>query len=76
MDCCLQVSIKVMQGEREMAVDNKLLGDFDLTGIPPAPRGTPQIEVRAPPGACMHGKLSFVRDSATAKHAVVCNVTL
>ena len=41
----LQVSIKVFQGEREMAADNKLLGNFDLTGIPPAPRGTPQIEV-------------------------------
>jgi molecular chaperone DnaK len=41
----VQVSIKVFQGEREMAADNKLLGDFDLTGIPPAPRGVPQIEV-------------------------------
>jgi molecular chaperone DnaK len=40
-----QVQIKVMQGEREMAVDNKLLGQFDLVGIPPAPRGVPQIEV-------------------------------
>ena len=39
------VSIRVFQGEREMAVDNKLLGTFDLTGIPPAPRGVPQIEV-------------------------------
>ncbi len=39
------VTIKVFQGEREMAADNKLLGNFDLTGIPPAPRGTPQIEV-------------------------------
>ena len=39
------VTIKVFQGEREMAADNKLLGTFDLTGIPPAPRGTPQIEV-------------------------------
>ena len=33
------------QGEREMAADNKLLGQFDLVGIPPAPRGVPQIEV-------------------------------
>lgn len=41
----LQVSIKVFQGEREMAADNKMLGDFDLSGIPPAPRGVPQIEV-------------------------------
>merc|ERR1712127_381481 len=40
-----QVQIKVMQGEREMAADNKNLGDFDLVGIPPAPRGVPQIEV-------------------------------
>jgi molecular chaperone DnaK len=39
------VTIKVMQGEREMAADNKLLGNFDLTGLPPAPRGVPQIEV-------------------------------
>jgi len=40
-----QVGIKVFQGEREMAADNKLLGTFDLVGIPPAPRGKPQIEV-------------------------------
>merc|ERR1711881_755618 len=40
-----QVGIKVFQGEREMAVDNKLLGQFDLVGLPPAPRGVPQIEV-------------------------------
>jgi len=39
------VSIKVCQGEREMASDNKLLGNFELIGIPPAPRGLPQIEV-------------------------------
>jgi molecular chaperone DnaK len=39
------VTIKVYQGEREMAADNKLLGQFDLVGIPPAPRGLPQIEV-------------------------------
>jgi len=39
------VTIKVYQGEREMAADNKLLGTFDLVGIPPAPRGVPQIEV-------------------------------
>lgn len=41
----LQVGIKVFQGEREMAADNKSLGMFDLVGIPPAPRGVPQIEV-------------------------------
>jgi molecular chaperone DnaK len=40
-----QVQIKVLQGEREMAADNKILGEFDLVGIPPAPRGVPQIEV-------------------------------
>ncbi|MEK6854542.1 MAG: Hsp70 family protein, partial [Nanoarchaeota archaeon] len=39
------VSIRVFQGERAMAADNKLLGNFDLVGIPPAPRGIPQIEV-------------------------------
>ena len=39
------VTIRVAQGEREMAADNKLLGQFDLVGIPPAPRGIPQIEV-------------------------------
>ncbi len=40
------VTINVLQGEREMAADNKSLGKFDLVGIPPAPRGIPQIEVR------------------------------
>eukprot|EP00823_Brevimastigomonas_motovehiculus_P008848 TRINITY_DN82_c2_g1_i1.p1 TRINITY_DN82_c2_g1~~TRINITY_DN82_c2_g1_i1.p1 ORF type:complete len:705 (+),score=246.34 TRINITY_DN82_c2_g1_i1:48-2117(+) len=40
-----QVGIRVLQGEREMASDNKLLGQFDLVGIPPSPRGIPQIEV-------------------------------
>jgi molecular chaperone DnaK len=40
-----QVGIKVLQGERDMASDNKVLGTFDLTSIPPAPRGVPQIEV-------------------------------
>jgi molecular chaperone DnaK len=39
------VTIRVFQGEREMAADNKMLGQFDLMGIPPAPRGVPQIEV-------------------------------
>ena len=42
---CAQVGIKVLQGEREMAADNKLLGQFELEGLPPAPRGLPQIEV-------------------------------
>ncbi|GAB2247117.1 hypothetical protein Droror1_Dr00006999 [Drosera rotundifolia] len=40
-----QVGVKVLQGEREMATDNKMLGEFELVGIPPAPRGMPQIEV-------------------------------
>lgn len=40
-----QVEIKVCQGEREMASDNKVLGQFTLVGVPPAPRGVPQIEV-------------------------------
>ena len=44
-DSQTQVQIKVLQGEREMAADNKMLGEFDLVGIPPAPRGMPQIEV-------------------------------
>ena len=39
------VTIRVLQGEREMAADNKLLGNFNLEGIPPAPRGVPQVEV-------------------------------
>jgi molecular chaperone DnaK len=39
------VTIRVFQGEREMASDNKMLGQFDLVGIPPAPRGVPQVEV-------------------------------
>lgn len=39
------MGIKVLQGEREMATDNKILGEFELVGIPPAPRGMPQIEV-------------------------------
>jgi molecular chaperone DnaK len=44
-DSQTQVQIKVLQGEREMAADNKSLGEFELIGIPPAPRGIPQIEV-------------------------------
>ena len=44
-DAQTQVEIKVMQGEREMAADNKMLGQFQLVGIPPAPRGVPQVEV-------------------------------
>ena len=60
------VTIKVFQGEREMASDNKLLGNFDLTGIPPAPRGVPQIEVTFDIDA--NGIVSVqARDKATGK---------
>jgi molecular chaperone DnaK len=60
------VTIKVYQGEREMAGDNKLLGNFDLTGIPPAPRGVPQIEVTFDIDA--NGIVSVqARDKATGK---------
>jgi molecular chaperone DnaK len=60
------VTIKVFQGEREMAADNKLLGQFDLTGIPPAPRGVPQIEVTFDIDA--NGIVSVsAKDKATSK---------
>ena len=60
------VTIKVFQGEREMAADNKALGNFDLTGIPPAPRGVPQIEVTFDIDA--NGIVSVqARDKATGK---------
>ncbi len=60
------VTIKVYQGEREMAADNKLLGNFDLTGLPPSPRGVPQIEVAFDIDA--NGIVSVsARDKATGK---------
>jgi len=61
-----QVGIKVLQGERPMAADNKLLAQFDLVGIPPAPRGVPQIEVTFDIDAngIMHVS---AKDKATAK---------
>src|SRR3984885_3527336 len=60
------VTIRVYQGEREMAADNKLLGQFDLMGIPPAPRGMPQIEVTFDIDA--NGIVSVQgRDKATGK---------
>ncbi len=60
------VTIKVFQGEREMAADNKMLGNFDLVGIPPAPRGMPQIEVTFDIDA--NGIVSVsARDKATGK---------
>jgi molecular chaperone DnaK len=60
------VTIRVFQGEREMAADNKLLGQFDLVGIPPAPRGVPQIEVTFDIDA--NGIVNVTaKDKATAK---------
>jgi molecular chaperone DnaK len=60
------VTIRVFQGEREMAADNKMLGQFDLMGIPPAPRGMPQIEVTFDIDA--NGIVSVTaKDKATAK---------
>ena len=65
-----QVGIKVLQGEREMAADNKLLGQFDLVGIPPAPRGVPQIEVTFDIDA--NGIVNVAaRDKATGKQQAV-----
>ncbi|KAJ7544080.1 hypothetical protein O6H91_09G064100 [Diphasiastrum complanatum] len=65
-----QVGIKVLQGEREMAADNKLLGQFDLVGIPPAPRGVPQIEVTFDIDANGIVNVS-ARDKATGKEQAV-----
>ena len=65
-----QVGIKVLQGEREMAADNKLLGQFDLVGVPPAPRGVPQIEVTFDIDA--NGIVNVAaRDKATGKQQTV-----
>jgi len=60
------VTIRVFQGEREMAADNKLLGQFDLVGIPPAPRGLPQVEVTFDIDANGIVQVS-ARDKATGK---------
>jgi len=60
------VTIRVFQGERPMASDNKLLGQFDLVGIPPAPRGVPQVEVTFDIDANGIVNVS-ARDKATAK---------
>ncbi|MFZ5444059.1 MAG: molecular chaperone DnaK [Myxococcota bacterium] len=67
-----QVEIHVLQGEREMAADNKSLGRFHLTGLPPAPRGVPQIEVTFDIDANGILKVS-AKDKATGKEA---NVTI
>ena len=65
-----QVGIKVLQGEREMAADNKMLGQFDLVGIPPAPRGVPQIEVTFDIDA--NGIVNVnARDKATGKEQAI-----
>ncbi|MDE8348592.1 MAG: Hsp70 family protein, partial [Acidocella sp.] len=64
------VTIKVFQGEREMAADNKLLGNFDLQGIPAAPRGVPQIEVTFDIDA--NGIVSVqAKDKATGKETQI-----
>merc|ERR1712164_167806 len=65
-----QVGIKVLQGEREIAMDNKLLGQFDLVGIPPASRGVPQIEVTFDIDA--NGIVNVgARDKATGKEQAI-----
>ncbi|MBF0562617.1 MAG: molecular chaperone DnaK [Alphaproteobacteria bacterium] len=64
------VTIRVFQGEREMAADNKILGQFDLVGIPPAPRGVPQIEVTFDIDA--NGIVHVTaKDKATAKEQAI-----
>lgn len=65
-----QVGVKVLQGEREMATDNKVLGQFDLVGIPPAPRGMPQIEVTFDIDANGIVNVS-ARDKATGKEQAI-----
>jgi molecular chaperone DnaK len=65
-----QVGVKVLQGEREMAADNKILGQFDLVGIPPSPRGVPQIEVTFDIDANGIVNVS-ARDKATGKEQAI-----
>lgn len=65
------VTIRVFQGEREMAADNKLLGQFDLVGIPPAPRGIPQVEVTFDIDANGIVNVS-AKDKATSKEQQIC----
>ena len=64
------VTIRVFQGEREMAADNKMLGQFDLLGIPPAPRGMPQVEVTFDIDANGIVNVS-AKDKATAKEQAI-----
>ena len=61
------VSIHVLQGEREMAGDNKTLGKFELVGIPPAPRGVPQIEVTFDIDACLLYTSPSPRDATLSR---------
>jgi molecular chaperone DnaK len=64
------VTIRVFQGEREMAANNKMLGQFDLVGIPPAPRGVPQVEVTFDIDA--NGIVSVgAKDKATGKEQTI-----
>jgi len=66
----MAVTVKVFQGERKMAADNRLLGEFNLEGIPPAPRGVPQIEVKF--DIDQNGILNVgARDLGTGKEASV-----
>ncbi|KAG6543672.1 hypothetical protein Mapa_014855 [Marchantia paleacea] len=69
-DAQTQVGVKVLQGEREMASDNKMLGQFELVGIPPAPRGVPQIEVTFDIDANGIVNVS-ARDKATGKEQTI-----
>ncbi|XP_068647789.1 heat shock 70 kDa protein, mitochondrial-like isoform X1 [Aristolochia californica] len=66
----IQVGVRALQGEREMAADNKMLGEFELTGIPPAPRGIPQIEVAFDIDANGIVRVS-AKDKATGKEQAI-----
>jgi molecular chaperone DnaK len=66
------VTIRVFQGEREMAMDNKLLGNFDLVGIPPAPRGVPQVEVTFDIDANGLVSVTAKDNRLRSKHRAVC----
>src|SRR6202012_1828838 len=64
------VTIKVYQGEREMAANNKALGQFDLVGLPPAPRGVPEVEVTFDIDA--HGIVNVsAKDKGTGKEQAI-----
>jgi molecular chaperone DnaK len=75
------VTIRVFQGEREMAAHNKMLGNFDLMGIPPAPRGVPQIEVTFDIDAngivnvSAKDKAPARNSRSASRHRVVCQTT-